>query len=491
MTIRSTIFWTIGAAVLLGGCPRDNGGTTTPQPEAGTETVAAEPVLFGGTLVLPAGDLMEFQVTLRPKADGGWEGSFFYLWKQDPVLPLDDLVYDATELRFTAIAPGQPEEARATITVPLAGDPPWAGTMAQAGQSAVITMVPMPERPQTPQPPFPYATRELDFDNPDGTHLAGTLTVPDGPGPHPAVILATGSGLQNRDYALFWHKPWVVIADHFARNGIATLRYDDRAVGGSTGDPNTTTNDDLAHDIIAGVEALAQQPDIDPERIGALGHSQGASVVALAASLSDRIKFVVHLAGMALPGGELLVIQEGLILAAAGAPAEAIAELQAVHRKLHELLLDPAADDAAVRAAARDVVERQYAIQESFGAPPHEVTEEEVDRSLAIWRAPATMDLVRFDPVPGLSGVHVPFLALNGTLDLQVPCEADLEAVRRILGEAGNPDVTVEALEGLNHAFQPAVTGNIDEYEQIDVTFDPEALAKITDWIRARTGLAD
>ncbi|MBI5490267.1 MAG: alpha/beta fold hydrolase [Deltaproteobacteria bacterium] len=477
------------AVLLLAGCPHGNGETTTP-PEV--TPPAQTPVLLGATLVLPGGDLMEFQLTLQPKDGGGWDGSMFYLLKQDLVIPLDDLAYAAAAIRFTAIAPGQPEEARATFEAPLQGDPPWVGTLTQAGHSAEFSLVPMPDRPQTPQPPFPYSTRELDFDNPDGTHLAGTLTVPEGAGPHPAVILLTGSGLQNRDYALFWHKPWVVIADAFARRGIATLRFDDRAVGGSTGNPSDTTMNDMAADAVAGVEALALQPDIDPERIGVLGHSQGATVAALASNLSERVKFVVHLAGMALPGGEILVIQEGLIMAAAGVPPEPIAELQEVHRRLHTLLLDPAADEAAVREAARDVMVRQYGIGTTYlGAPEHTLTEAEIDHAMAVWRAPATMDLVGFDPVPVLSKVKVPFLALNGTLDLQVPCQPDLEAAERLVGESGNTDVTVRALDGLNHAFQPAVTGNIDEYEQIATTIDPAALDIIIDWIRAHTGLGD
>ena len=489
MTNRAAVLAVLVGAAVSGACGPRLEGDTVPQPN---DAPPAEPELLGGTLVLPGGDLMEFQITLQPRADGGWDGSFFYLLKQDLVIPLDELSYDATALRFTAIAPGQPEEARATFEASLAGDPPWTGILSQAGASAEFALVPIPERPQTPQPPFPYTTRDLDFDNPDGTHLAGTLTVPEGSGPHPAVILLTGSGLQNRDYALFWHKPWVVLADAFARRGIATLRFDDRAVGGSTGDPNVTTMDDMAADAVAGIEALAQQPDIDPERLGALGHSQGASVAAVASALSERVRFVVHLAGMALPGGEILVIQEGLILAAAGVPSEPIAELQAVHRELHALLLDPEADEAAVREAARGVIERQYGIGTTYlGAPEHPVTEEEVDHAVLVWRAPATMDLVGFDPVPVLSNVRVPFLAMNGTLDLQVPCEPDLEAADRLVRGGGNTDVTVTELEGLNHAFQPAVTGNIDEYEQITVTFDSGALGIIIDWIRAHTGLAD
>ncbi|MBI5500211.1 MAG: alpha/beta fold hydrolase [Deltaproteobacteria bacterium] len=487
--MRSSYGLSLLVALLLAGCPRGN-GDTTPQPEV--EPPAAAPVLLGGTLILPTGDPMEVQVTLQPREGGDWDGSLFYLIKQDLVVPLDELVYDDSTFRCTAVAPGQSEEARATFEASLAGDPPWAGTLTQAGHSAEFMLVPMPARPQTPQPPFPYAARDLDFDSPDGTHLACTLTVPEGPGPHPAVILLTGSGLQNRDYALFWHKSWVVVADAFARRGLATLRCDDRAVGGSTGDPNTTTMQDMAQDAAAGAEALAAQPDIDPDRIGALGHSQGATVAALAAGRSIRIRFVVHLAGMGLPGAEILVIQEGLIFAAAGVPAEPIAALQEVHRRLHALLLDPAADPAALRDAARAVVAGQFAIAaDHLGAPAHEVTDAELDHAIAVWQAPSTMDLIRFDPVPALRDVRVPFLALNGTRDLQVPCDQDLEAVEQILLEAGNPDVTIQALEGLNHAFQPAVTGNIDEYEQIATTFDPAALELIIDWIRAHTGLVD
>jgi hypothetical protein len=193
---------------------------------------------------------------------------------------------------------------------------------------------------------------------------------------------------------------------------------------------------------------------------------------------------------MGLPGAEILVLQEGLIFAAAGVPPEPIAELQAVHRRLHDLLRDPEADDATLREAARAVVAGQLAIgRDHLGGPDLEVTDELLETSLAIWRAPKTMDWIRFDPVPILSQVRTPILVLNGTKDLQIPCDANLAEIRRLLEQAGNPDATVEALDGLNHAFQPAGTGNIDEYQRIDVTFDPGALERIADWIRRHTGL--
>jgi pimeloyl-ACP methyl ester carboxylesterase len=436
---------------------------------------------------------MEFVVELAKAPGGHWEGTFHYVLKEQQRVPVDAVAWDDAVLRFSVLPPGAPEEARAVFDVAVAGDPPWTGTLTQAGQSVDLELRPVPQRPQTPVPPFPYAERDLGFDNPeDGAHLAGTLTIPEGPGPHPAVLLLSGSGAQNRDGALFWHRPFLVLADHFARHGIATLRFDDRGVGESTSSLAEATVEKLARDAVAGVEALAGQPEIDPARIGVLGHSEGASVAALASTMSDKIRFVVHLAGMGLPGGEILVIQEGLIMAAAGVPPEPIAELQQVHRRLHELLLAPDTEPATLREAARAVVERQLGIGATYlGQPAQEVTDEFIDMSVAIWTAPAVMDLVRFDPTPILSQVHCPILALNGTLDLQVPAEQSLANVDRLLAEAGNEQATVRALEGLNHAFQPAQTGLMDEYESVDVTFDPGALALITAWIREQAGAAE
>ncbi|MCH7778719.1 MAG: alpha/beta fold hydrolase, partial [Gemmatimonadetes bacterium] len=169
-----------------------------------------------------------------------------------------------------------------------------------------------------PPEPLPYAEEEVTFHN-AGITLAGTLTLPESGAPHPAVVMITGSGPQNRDEELFGFKPFHLIADHLTRNGVAVLRYDDRGVGGSTGSVSEATTEDFARDVLAAVDFLKNRSDIDPERIGLIGHSEGGIVAPLASSMSDDVAFMVLMAGTSVSGAEILIEQGALIMRASGA----------------------------------------------------------------------------------------------------------------------------------------------------------------------------
>ena len=142
--------------------------------------------------------------------------------------------------------------------------------------------------------------------------LAGTLTVPAGPGPHPAAVLVTGRGPHDRDETLGPHRPFRLLADTLARAGVAVLRTDDRGVGGSTGSLVGATYDDLVGDGLAGVELLRSRPDVDPAQVGLIGHSEGGYLAPLAAGRGP-VAFVVSLAGPAVPGTDVLVEQSRLL----------------------------------------------------------------------------------------------------------------------------------------------------------------------------------
>ncbi len=150
-------------------------------------------------------------------------------------------------------------------------------------------------RVQDPQPPFPYHSKEVGFDSGD-IHLAGTLTLPERAGPHPAILLLTGSGPQNRNEEVHGHRPFLVIADYLTRQGFAVLRVDDRGVGASTGvfDRNLTLGD-LTLDAVAGLRYLQNRPEIKQDSLGLLGHSQGG-VIASRVALEAEVAFVITLA---------------------------------------------------------------------------------------------------------------------------------------------------------------------------------------------------
>lgn len=324
-------------------------------------------------------------------------------------------------------------------------------------------------RPQDPQPPLPYAVEEVTV--PAGAvTLAGTLTRPEGAGPHPAVVLVTGSGSHERDEPVAGHRPFLVLADALTRAGAAVLRLDDRGVGGSGGAKRECTYEELAADVRAAVAFLAARPEVDPARVGLLGHSQGGYLAPLAAG--PDVAFVVMLAGPAVPGEDVLVAQNELLMAASGAPAEKIAAQVAYVHELAALLRAGDVD------GARELTRARIAVQ----APTLSAAEIEAMSPVA----PVLGAFVTYDPAPSLRALTVPVLALYGELDLQVPAAQSEPVARALL--AGNPDATVRTITGVNHLMQPATTGRVEEYASIPTTIAPEVLEAITGWVRTHVG---
>jgi len=334
-----------------------------------------------------------------------------------------------------------------------------------------------PARPQEPEPPFPYEALDVEFENPEaGIRLAGTFTIPAGDGPHPAVALLTGSGPQDRNSALFGHRPFLVVADYLTRRGIAVLRFDDRGIGSSTGNFAVATTPDFASDALAAVAFLQTRPEVDPEKIGLVGHSEGAIVAPMAANQGGDVAFAVLLASTGVNGRELLVMQAKAMNRAAGLP-ETVIEQRA---EVQESVLDVAvvAENDSVAA------EQARAILADAG-----LTGDAAEGQIRWLLSPWMKYFLVYDPLPALRDLSIPVLALNGEKDTQVPPTENLVPVEEALREGGNPDVTAEVLPGLNHLFQTAETGVPSEYAGIEETFSPAALEKIADWILKRTKL--
>jgi uncharacterized protein len=421
-----------------------------------------------------------------------------------PPTPLSDVVHTAESLAFTLAPPGTPEAARAVFTAKRAPDGKTAtGALAQGGQELPLTMHMLAEgetigggaaRPQTPLPPFPYDARDVTYKSKDGTTLTGTLTLPKAAGKHPAVLLITGTGAQDRDETLFDHKPFLVLADHLTRAGIAVLRVDDRGVGGSTGNTGTASLDDKVDDALAGATFLASQPDIDPALIGLIGHSEGGTIAPLAAVRAappaPKLAFLVLLAGTGVPGREIMSSQMEAILRASGAPPEVIAKSLAGQKKILDAVM-AGADEPTLRKLVTEQLDASLATasEAERAAVTPAMKKTMVDSGTAQVASPAARSFVLSDPGPTLAKLVTPVLALGGSLDLQVPAESNLGAMRAAFARAKNPDATAEVLPGLNHLFQPATKGTPDEYGTIETTFDPAALDKISTWVRAHAGL--
>jgi hypothetical protein len=332
-----------------------------------------------------------------------------------------------------------------------------------------------PSRPQEPKPPFPYRSEHVSITNaPAQVVLDGTLTLPEGAGPFPAVVLISGSGPQNRDEEIFGHKPFLVIADHLSRGGIAVLRYDDRGVGKSTGSPASATSEALAGDAWAAWQALGTRADIDRTRIGLLGHSEGGLIAPMLAAAHPEIAFIVLIGGPGVTGEQILLKQAELIATAMGAPPAAVAANAEIQKQVFAILREETS---------------QARIAERIGAIP--VGSKEASAALVQQSASAWMRFfVLYDPAPALRKVRCPVLAIGAELDLQVPPEQNLPAIEAALREGVNKDITISRLPGLNHLLQPAKTGLPAEYAQIETTVAPAALDAMTAWIQKRAGVA-
>ena len=343
-------------------------------------------------------------------------------------------------------------------------------------------------RPQTPQPPFPYRSEEVRFTNTrDSVTLAGTLTLPDGPGPFPAVALVTGSGAQNRDEEIYGHKLFAVIADHLTRHGIAVLRYDDRGVGQSSGNFSAGTSEDFTRDALAAVDFLTTRTEIARNRIGLIGHSEGGMIVFMAAAQNPAIRFVVSLAGAAAHGDSLLLQQNGDILRAQGAPDSSANAYVDALREIFQLQRGYPVEYLRSQQDSLMRVLLAGNRKQLLPKPVQQNLQIILTTPLSTWMRFYT----QFDPKPYIQATRCPVLALNGTLDRQVDAETNLGLIQEYTAQGGNRQVTVKTCEGLNHLFQHATTGAPNEYPYIEETFSPAALELITQWILQQPPLTE
>jgi len=357
----------------------------------------------------------------------------------------------------------------------------WNGTWRQGLMKEAITFHPADtlyqlRRPQTPQPPYRFdeETIAVDYIDSQGNavHLEGTLSYPKGTGPYPTLVLVSGSGQQNRDEEIFFHKPFLVLADYLASRGIAVLRYDDRGVGASTGPLDSADTRLFAEDAEAIFKAVKDNPHVDTARLGIGGHSEGGAIAPMVAARNNAVKFVVMLAGQGCTGLEVLVQQNDAIYRAKGLCDSLLTIRNACMRDLFALPTGSSQKDYQA------VIKRHTA----------GLTQAHVD-SLSLGRGAAysmkqQMDsrwmqtFLQLDPADYLSKVKCPVLALNGNKDLQVIPQPNIERIFELC-----PNADCRLMLGVNHLFQHCNTGSPDEYVLIEETFAPGVMKTIADWI--------
>ena len=351
------------------------------------------------------------------------------------------------------------------------------GTFTQGGRPLPLALKRVKDQaeletrhPQNPVKPYPYREEEVTYANKAaGNVLAGTLTIPPGKGPFPAVLLISGSGPNDRDETVFGHKPFLVLSDYLTRKGIVVLRADKRGIGKSTGDLAHATTADFATDAEAGVQYLKTRAEADPRRIGLIGHSEGGTVAPMLAAGDPGVRFIVLMAGPGVPGDQIIVEQGRLIEEAAGATKEKAAQDADKQRELFALV-EKEKDDAVLGKELREKLAGR-------------VPDAQIDVAIQQLTSPWMRYTLTYDPATALRKVACPVLALNGEKDLQVSAAQNLPAIKKALEEGGNKQIEIDEMPGLNHLFQTAKTGSPTEYAQIEETISPVALDKVASWI--------
>jgi fermentation-respiration switch protein FrsA (DUF1100 family) len=347
------------------------------------------------------------------------------------------------------------------------------------------------KRPQEPKEPFPYRTEEVFFKNFDaGISLAGTLTLPSSEGTFPTVLLLSGSGAQDRDEAVFGHRPFFVLADYLTRRGISVLRVDDRGVGGSTGDFDKATAMDFASDAMAGITYLKSRREINHELMGLIGHSEGGMIASMVAVHSSDIAFIVLIASPGLAIRDMEHSDRARTLKAKGAGDDLIVRNRNMLKSLFKVINQETDSKVVQNEFASIITEFFKGLSEEekkITGISEENLEVYIHDQFQRLHSPWFRFYLNYDPGTALQKVRCPVLAVNGEKDVQVPPEENLRAIRRALKAGGNKNYTIKELPNLNHLLQTAGMGNISEYGTIEETMSPTALQIIGNWILKQT----
>jgi len=456
-------------------------------PAGGQDKPAVDVVgTWQGTLDLGVAKL-RLVVDLKKKDGGGFTGTMDSPDQGAFELPIDEVTIEEKLVKFSMKKLGGSYEGKLNDDGKQID-----GKWLQGGLSLALVLRPgekvgPPKRPQEPKPPFPYNEEEVNYENQvAGIKIAGTLTLPKKDGPFPAVLLITGSGPQDRNEEIMGHKPFLLWADYLTRRGVAVLRVDDRGVGGTGGKPGESTIEDHAGDALAGVDYLKTRTDIEHSKIGLMGHSEGGLVAPAAAVKSRDVAFIVLLAGTGVSGEQILYSQGKLVAKAAGASEEAVAKNLEVQKKMFAILKENSDSTSAAERIARLVAElkSQLTDEERKALEGKEgIAEAQSKMILTPW----FRHFLTYDPKLVLEKVTCPVLAICGEMDLQVDPKLNLPPIEAALKTAGNRDVTVKELPGLNHLFQVSKTGAISEYREIEETINWAALEVVGEWLVKRT----
>jgi len=333
----------------------------------------------------------------------------------------------------------------------------------------------LPNRPQEPKPPYDYVIKEVSYKSTsDDVVLAGTLNLPKGDGPFPAVLLLSGSGPQDRNSSIFGHKPFLLLAHELTQSGIAVLRFDERGVGESGGRTSEMTMATQMGDAQAGINYLLSNNQINRTKIGLLGHSLGG-ILAPKLAIENDIDFLVLLAAPGVNGDAMMLKQRKDLLKLRGATDKQIEGTNGMLASLYSELRKSSLEGEALKSE----LQKKLAIKYETTIPEKELNE--IVNSIV--DNEELMAILKSSPANYFKKISCPVLALNGSKDFQVSAKENLAAIEKALSDGGNTEIETHELEGLNHLFQDSDTGDISEYQLIEQTMSPEVLRLITEWV--------
>ncbi len=350
-------------------------------------------------------------------------------------------------------------------------------------------MVAPKERPQTPVPPFGYKADDVEYDNADKTvHLAGTLTYPSSGSNFPTAILISGSGQQDRNSNILGHKPFAVIADRLTKLGFAILRVDDRGIGKSVGEVRKASSADFAKDVITSLEYLKSRKEIDANRIGLIGHSEGGLIASIVAAERKDINFVVLLAGPGINGADLLAEQGEQILLKSGVSKEAVAAYSPLYKKMIQLSIEET-DSLTIAMKAYKALSdwkksTNVTYQKELGLDTKEGADEIRDNLVSGFSNPWMKYFLKSEPSIFIEQLTAKVLALNGEKDIQVIATSNTEGIKKALQKSKSPSYEVKILPGLNHLFQKCKSCSLQEYATLEETFSEDALTAMAQWLQ-------
>jgi len=396
-------------------------------------------------------------------------------------IPVTETIFENNNLRFKVAAMVISYEGTLNKENIISGTFKQGGFTAPLDFSRKPVEAEKPKRPQEPIKPFPYYSEDIVFENKTaGNELAGTLTLPEKEGNFPAVVLISGSGPQNRDEELMGHKPFLVLSDFLTRNGIAVLRFDDRGVGASKGNFASATSADFSTDVNAAVNFLLTRKEINKNKIGLIGHSEGGIIAPMVAAEGNNIAYIILMAGIGIPGDQLLLSQQQAIAKASGASDIVIEKSTAINKIVFEMVKKSTSIDQVKTDLTNYLLKStEDDAYKPAGMADSDFVKMEVERVANPWM----YYFLRYDPAPVLQKVKCPVLALNGDKDLQVPSKVSLPAIKNEVLKGGNKNITIKELSNLNHLFQECKTGLPNEYASIEQTISPVALNEILQWI--------